>query len=270
MRRFARHSDDFRRAFTLVELLVVVGIIAILIAFLLPALARSREQAVRVQCMSNLRQRGLAVFMYANDNRGHLPHGSWGQGFNESLQLAQRDLLLERYLNGNLRAWSCPSMPLVGFAPGPGGFMPCLPTQFPGGPAGEYVGNLLVADPWQPAGSSPYFKDHLPRINWTYSGWGGVTALVANDRLNSVKGRWVLFTETFAHWEGWPFNIWTNNDLARHFSNKRQSGANSNYPRPDGGSMLMTDGSVVWTSKLYAWTPNHLMATPETFNAGGL
>jgi len=64
--------------------------------------------------------------------------------------------------------------------------------------------------------------------------------MMPNDRLNSVKGRWVLFTETFANWEGWPFNIWTNNDLARHFSNKRQSGANSNYPRPDGGSMLMT------------------------------
>jgi prepilin-type N-terminal cleavage/methylation domain-containing protein len=66
-----------QRAFTLVELLVVIGIIAVLISVLLPALARSREHAQSVKCLSNLRQIGIACLQYAQENKGWLPptHG---------------------------------------------------------------------------------------------------------------------------------------------------------------------------------------------------
>jgi prepilin-type N-terminal cleavage/methylation domain-containing protein len=69
-----------RGAFTLVELLVVIGIIAVLIAILLPALNKARKQSMMVQCQSNMRQCGLTMLNYADANKGYLfPDGlGWG------------------------------------------------------------------------------------------------------------------------------------------------------------------------------------------------
>jgi prepilin-type N-terminal cleavage/methylation domain-containing protein len=62
-----------RKAFTLVELLVVIGIIAVLIAILLPALSKAKEQANRVKCAANLKQFGIAFQLYTTDNKGRFP-----------------------------------------------------------------------------------------------------------------------------------------------------------------------------------------------------
>jgi prepilin-type N-terminal cleavage/methylation domain-containing protein len=78
-----RHPPDQRRpqnAFTLVELLVVIGIITLLIAILLPAGLSARERARRISCSSNLRQIGQAMKLYAIDNKGQYPRTMMEEG----------------------------------------------------------------------------------------------------------------------------------------------------------------------------------------------
>ena len=76
-----RHERQRRGAFTLVELLVVVGIIAVLVSMLLPALNKAKEAASQVQCQSNLKQIGIALMMYAQANRGYPPPAEDAVGY---------------------------------------------------------------------------------------------------------------------------------------------------------------------------------------------
>jgi len=72
----AGHRSPSSRAFTLVELLVVIGIIGLLVGILLPSLSRARQQANATKCAANLRQIVTAAHMYANDNKGKIVPGA--------------------------------------------------------------------------------------------------------------------------------------------------------------------------------------------------
>jgi len=100
-----------KKAFTLIELLAVVSIIAILAGLLLPTLGSAKRNADSARCMSNLRQLGIAVRLYADENEARLPiaRNSGRAGTNAMTDLTQIQQVLLGYLSGVSNLFKCPA-----------------------------------------------------------------------------------------------------------------------------------------------------------------
>ncbi len=216
MRPISNISRKNRRAFTLIELLVVIAIIAILASLLLPALARAKESAKRIACVNNLKQLGLSVTMYADDNDGNYPV----RGDTSTSTSNYWPLLLHPYYV-DTKILYCPSDIAD-------------PKNFGDGPPPKPFAQLRAKRSFIFNGFNDYFK-------------GAVNGKAMMESAVKESSETVLFGEkdsTSGHWwmDYYQGDDYSELDQTRHNKLRNGGGGGSDYAFADGSARYLRFG----------------------------
>ncbi len=205
-----------RSAFTLVELLVVIGIIALLISILLPALNSARQRGKNTVCLSNLRQIGMGVAMYASDHDGRFPlaaHSASPTGWLDTLvpfgidvdvRLCPDDKRLDRTPSPTTSYLTNDYMqPLTAWID----FNPITGTTLPGGRTRPFLKLVDIRKPTLTAFvvESDLPGDHVHMVGVTTA--AGLRSSVAVERHGNEPAGWSNFLFVDGHVEAEPWKV---------------------------------------------------------------